>query len=108
MKEVCEYCNMEVELESIEKRQFEELVSEFRVLNVGRLFDEAAFLEFYRIHQEYITICVECREKNLHLENRISKHSREGKLMLAWLMAARSRLLHRGARPPPTYHPHPE
>ena len=43
------------------------MVNLYRVQNVGKMFDEEGFLEFYRLNQEFITICLDCKDKNLHL-----------------------------------------
>jgi DNA/RNA endonuclease G (NUC1) len=61
IKKNCEFCNMDIELEALERKDFQELTNEFRVLNVNKAFDAQSFLEFYRLNQKYITICIECK-----------------------------------------------
>jgi hypothetical protein len=71
------------------------LVNEFRLLNVSRPFDAKNFLEFYRLRQKYVTVCVECKEKNLHMENKITLKETASKLVKRWHLVAKSTLLHR-------------
>lgn len=86
---------MDVELEALERRDFQQLTNEFRLLNVSKAFDPNAFLEFYRLRQKYVTICVECKEKNLHLESKITLKELPSKLVKRWHLIAKSYLLHR-------------
>lgn len=51
IRSVCEYCKMDVELQVLEKKEFHWLVNKFRIENVGKMFDESSFLEFYRLNQ---------------------------------------------------------
>lgn len=98
LKEKCEFCSMDIELEAVEKKEFNDVVNSFRAINVGNIFVEHCFLDFYRHHQEFITVCVECKDRKIYLEKKTIKNARgvASKLMLKWIIAARSNLLHHG------------
>ena len=70
-------------------------MNEFRLLNVNRPFDSKSYLEFYRLRQKYVTICAECKEKNLHMENKITMKENASKIVKRWHMMAKSFILHR-------------
>lgn len=95
VKAVCEYCKMDVELQVLEKKEFHWLVNHYRTQNVGKVFDEAAFLEYYRLNQQFLTICLDCKEQNLHIESKINSKSKTSQIVFHWLLLSRSRLLHR-------------
>lgn len=95
MQPICQFCKMDVELEVLEKKEFHQLANNYRVENVGRMFSEQSFLEYYRLNQEFITLCAECKEHNYHLESKIDKKGPSSKIVLYWLLKARSSLLHK-------------
>lgn len=64
---------------------------------MNRVFDRRNFLEFYRLRQIYVTICVECKEKNLHLENKITMKENAPKMVKRWHLITKSYILHRRA-----------
>jgi hypothetical protein len=64
------------------------------LLNVNRVFDKRNFLEFYRLRQKYVTICVECKEKNLHMENKITMKENASKMVKRWHLITKSYILH--------------
>ena len=95
IKEICEYCKMDVQLQVLQKKEFHWLVNKYRIENVGKMFDQHSFLQFYRLNQEFITICSECKQQNLHIEMKINSKNKSSKIVFYWLLMARSRLLHK-------------
>lgn len=88
-------CSINIELETIEKIEFREIINEYRILNVGRPFIESHFISFYKEKQDFITVCFDCKEKNLHLEKKAIELAGLPTIMMKkWLLIAKSRLLH--------------
>ncbi len=68
----------------------------FRVYNIGRPFSADVFYQFYEFHQEFITVCVDCKDKKVYLSKTILKNAKGPayKLVKKWLIMARSQMLH--------------
>jgi hypothetical protein len=106
----CEFCKIDLELEVLERYPFYSIVNKFRVINVGKLFLPYEFIEFYKLHQQHITVCFECKLKKEHihrnerLEIMKSRNNICAKILVRkWLMYSKSRLLHKNIikpRPP--------
>lgn len=60
------------------------------------MFIKDHFIEFYKHKQEFMTVCIECKDKKVHLERKfVDMGGVQRRLLLKWLIMARSRLLHK-------------
>lgn len=61
------------------------------------MFIAEHFVSFYRYRQEYMTVCIECKDTKVNLMKKnvsVSVHGITLSLLKKWVIMARSRILH--------------
>jgi len=114
-KDKCEKCNSNFNLHCIQEVCLDLIIKEYKNENIGKVYSENTWKNFYLKNQKFLTLCMECAyfrnseamfdnnrnlNKKLHDENnrgkkidRIRKIPKTKMMLLHWLMDCRSRIL---------------